>query len=45
MTGAPGGRPSVAFHFTVVDGRIVRIDLVADRARIDEIDVEIIEPK
>jgi hypothetical protein len=29
----------------VADGRIVRIDLIADRARLDELDVEILEPK
>jgi RNA polymerase sigma-70 factor (ECF subfamily) len=42
---APGDHPTVAFHFTVADGRIVRIDLIADRARLDELDVEILEPK
>jgi RNA polymerase sigma factor (sigma-70 family) len=31
---APGGRPRVAFGFTVTSGRIVRIDLLADPERL-----------
>jgi RNA polymerase sigma factor (sigma-70 family) len=31
---APGGRPRVAFGFTVTDGRIVAIDLLADPERL-----------
>ncbi len=31
---APGGTPRVAFAFTIVDGRITRIDVVADPDRI-----------
>ena len=31
---APGGRPRVAFGFTVISGRIVRIDLLADPERL-----------
>jgi RNA polymerase sigma factor (sigma-70 family) len=32
---APGGRPRVVFGFTIVDGRIVAIDLLADPERLD----------
>jgi RNA polymerase sigma factor (sigma-70 family) len=35
---APGGRPRVAFAFTVVDGRIVEIDLLADPERLRQLD-------
>ena len=31
---APGGRPRVAFGFTVTSGRIVRVDLLADPERL-----------
>jgi hypothetical protein len=40
---APGGRPRVVFAFTVVDGRIVGIDMLADPERLDEIDLTILE--
>jgi RNA polymerase sigma factor (sigma-70 family) len=45
LDGAPGlvwamaGRPKVVFDFTVEDGRIVAIDLVADADRLDALDV------
>ena len=32
---APGGRPRVVFGFTIADGRIVAIDLLADPERLD----------
>ena len=32
------GRPRVVFRFTIVDGRISRIDLVADPAQLDRLD-------
>jgi RNA polymerase sigma-70 factor (ECF subfamily) len=40
---APGGRPRVVFAFTVVDGRIVGIDMLADPERLDELDLTILE--
>ena len=36
---APGGRPRVAFAFTVTDGRIVRIDLLADPERLARLEL------
>jgi RNA polymerase sigma factor (sigma-70 family) len=36
---APGGRPRVAFSFTVEDGRIVAIDLLADPERLREVEL------
>jgi RNA polymerase sigma factor (sigma-70 family) len=36
---APGGRPRVVFGFTVTDGRIVRIDLLADPERLARLDL------
>ena len=40
---APGGRPRVAFVFTLAGGRIAGIDLVADPAHLEELAVEILE--
>ena len=34
---APGGMPKVVFEFTVIDGKIVGIDMVADPERISEL--------
>ncbi|WP_412544427.1 sigma-70 family RNA polymerase sigma factor [Longispora sp. K20-0274] len=39
-TWAPGGRPKVVLNFTIVAGRIVAIDLVADRESIDGLELE-----
>ena len=36
---ASGGRPRVAFSFTVQDGRIVAIDLLADPERLREVEL------
>jgi RNA polymerase sigma factor (sigma-70 family) len=36
---ARGGQAQVAFDFTIVDGTIVEIEMVADRQRLDELDV------
>ncbi|HET8525679.1 MAG TPA: RNA polymerase subunit sigma-70, partial [Actinomycetota bacterium] len=38
---ARGGEPRVVFVFTIDDGRIVCIDLIADPERIRELDVSI----
>jgi len=40
---APGGRPRVAFDFTVVGGKIVEIEVVADTARLSELDLVVLE--
>jgi RNA polymerase sigma-70 factor (ECF subfamily) len=40
----PGGEPRVVFSFTVKDERIVRIDLIADRARLRQLDVVLAGP-
>ena len=40
---APGGRPRVAFGFTIAGSKVVAIELVADPARLEELDVEILE--
>jgi RNA polymerase sigma-70 factor, ECF subfamily len=34
-----GGKPSMVFHFTITDGRVVAIDLVADASHLDQLDV------
>jgi Sigma-70, region 4 len=39
---APGGRPRVVFDFTTENGRIVAIDLIADPARLDELELELL---
>jgi RNA polymerase sigma-70 factor (ECF subfamily) len=39
---APEGQPRAAFNFTVDDGRIVRIDLLADPERIRQLEVVIL---
>jgi len=40
---APGGRPKVAFAFTVTDGRVVEIHLHADPERLDPSVLEILD--
>lgn len=39
---APGGQIRALLNFTVVDGRVTAIDLVADRERLDQMDVELL---
>jgi RNA polymerase sigma-70 factor (ECF subfamily) len=39
---APGGRIRAVLSFTVVDGKVTAIDLVADRERLDRLDVEVL---
>jgi hypothetical protein len=36
------GAPQVVFDFTIVDGRIVEIDLVADPERLGRLDIVIL---
>jgi RNA polymerase sigma factor (sigma-70 family) len=40
---APGGRPRVAFDFTIADGKIVAIELVADPERLRRLDVTVLD--
>ena len=39
---APGGRPRVVFGFTITNGKIVRIDMLADPTRLGELDLVIL---
>ncbi|HYH13388.1 MAG TPA: sigma-70 family RNA polymerase sigma factor [Thermomicrobiales bacterium] len=41
---APGGKPKVAIEFSIVDGTIVGIDLLADPALLEQLTIEILEP-
>jgi RNA polymerase sigma-70 factor (ECF subfamily) len=40
---APGGRPRVAFEFTIDGDRIVGIDIVADAERLEQANLEILD--
>ena len=40
---APGGKPRVVFHFTITDGVIVAIDLIANPDYLDELDLVLLE--
>jgi RNA polymerase sigma factor (sigma-70 family) len=40
---APGGQPRVVFAFTITDGKIVAIDLLADPERLRGFEVEILD--
>ncbi len=40
---APGGRPRVVFGFTITRGKIIAIDLVADPARLRQLDVAVLD--
>ncbi len=40
---APGGKPRVVFGFTIAGGKIVAIELVADRERLAQLDVTIVD--
>jgi RNA polymerase sigma-70 factor (ECF subfamily) len=39
---APGGRPRVVFGLTIARGKIVAIDLIADPARLRELDLTVL---
>jgi len=39
---APGGKPRYIFIFTIADHKIVAIDLIGDRARLDQLDLTIL---
>jgi RNA polymerase sigma-70 factor (ECF subfamily) len=40
---APGGRPRVVFRFTVVAGLVTAIDMVADPATLDELELTLLD--
>jgi RNA polymerase sigma factor (sigma-70 family) len=40
---ARGGRPQVVFDFTITNGKIVAIDLLADPERLDELDLVVLD--
>jgi RNA polymerase sigma factor (sigma-70 family) len=40
---APGGTPKVVFGFTIVEGRVVAIDLMADAARIGGMELRVLD--
>ena len=39
---APGGQPRVDFDFTITRGKIVAIDLIADPARLRQLDLAVL---
>jgi RNA polymerase sigma-70 factor (ECF subfamily) len=41
---AVGGRPKVAWDFTISDGKVVHIDMLAATDRLDDLDLTILEP-
>jgi RNA polymerase sigma-70 factor (ECF subfamily) len=43
MAWAPGGTPRVVFDVTIVDGKIVQIDLIADPERIARMEVVLLD--
>jgi hypothetical protein len=40
---APGGRPRIVFSFTITDGKIVAIDLLADPERLRQLNLTILD--
>ncbi len=40
---APGGRPRVVLAFSIEDRKIVEIDLIADPARLGQLDLVVLE--
>jgi hypothetical protein len=40
---APGGRPRVVFGFTITDGKIVEINILADPARLRQLDLAVLD--
>ena len=40
---APGGTPRVVFDFTIADGRIVGVDVLADPAVVGELDLVLLD--
>jgi RNA polymerase sigma-70 factor (ECF subfamily) len=39
---APGGQPRVVFDFTITSGKIVAIELIADPARLRQLDLAVL---
>jgi hypothetical protein len=40
---APGGRPRVVFGFTITNGRIAEIDILADPERLGQLDLAVLD--
>ena len=40
---APRGRPRVVFDLTITSGKIVEIDLIADPARLRQLDLTVLD--
>jgi RNA polymerase sigma-70 factor (ECF subfamily) len=40
---APGGQPRVVFDFTITNGVIVAIDLIANRERLRRLDLAVLD--
>jgi RNA polymerase sigma-70 factor (ECF subfamily) len=40
---APGGRPRIVFGFTITRGKIVAIDILADPARLRQLDLAVLD--
>jgi RNA polymerase sigma-70 factor (ECF subfamily) len=40
---AAGGKPRAVFDFTIVNGKIVAIDLLGEAALLQELDVQILD--
>jgi RNA polymerase sigma factor (sigma-70 family) len=40
---APGGRPKVVWEFTIVDDKVVGIEMLADRETLDELDLTLLD--
>jgi RNA polymerase sigma-70 factor (ECF subfamily) len=40
---APGGEPRVVFGFTITSGKVVGIDLIADPARLQQLDLALLD--
>jgi RNA polymerase sigma-70 factor (ECF subfamily) len=40
---APSGRPRVVFNFTISEGKVVGIELLADPARLEQLDLTILD--
>jgi RNA polymerase sigma-70 factor (ECF subfamily) len=41
---AQGGKPKVVFDFTVLDGTVVRIEMIADNDVLSEMNIEYLRP-
>jgi RNA polymerase sigma-70 factor (ECF subfamily) len=40
---APEGKLARALSFTIADGKIIQVDIIADRERLDQLDLAVIK--